>query len=67
MEIIIIYISDVSDFIKFITSNTFVNKSLFIIEFIVYDKQTNLITHLHWFGKFTNLSVFHIFLVSALQ
>ncbi|CAB5348510.1 unnamed protein product [Rhizophagus irregularis] len=56
------YTPDVSDFTKFITSGIFVDKSLFIIEFMIYGKQANLITHPCQFGKSTNLSMLYTFL-----
>ncbi|GET03140.1 AAA family ATPase [Rhizophagus clarus] len=51
-----------SDFVKFITSSIFVDKSLFIMEFMIYGKQANLITRPHQFGKTTNLSMLYAFL-----
>jgi hypothetical protein len=56
------YISDVSDFTKFITSGIFVDKSLFIMEFMIYGEQANLITRPRQFGKSTNLSMLYTFL-----
>ncbi|GET50477.1 AAA family ATPase [Rhizophagus irregularis DAOM 181602=DAOM 197198] len=56
------YIPDVSDFAKFITSGIFVDKSLFIMEFMIYGEQANLITRPHQFGKSTNLSMLYTFL-----
>ncbi|RGB25410.1 hypothetical protein C1646_667276 [Rhizophagus diaphanus] len=59
------YIPDVSDFVKFITSGTFVDKSLFIMEFMIYGEQANLITRPHQFGKSTNLSMLYTFLTPS--
>ncbi|CAI2197403.1 4194_t:CDS:2, partial [Funneliformis geosporum] len=56
-----------SDFIKFITSGTFVDKSLFIMEFMIYGQRANLITRPRRFGKTTNLSMLHTFLSSRPQ
>ncbi|POG61647.1 hypothetical protein GLOIN_2v1846929 [Rhizophagus irregularis DAOM 181602=DAOM 197198] len=56
------YTPDVSDFTKFITSGIFVDKSLFIMKFMIYGEQANLITHPRQFGKSTNLSMLYTFL-----
>lgn len=56
------YIPDISDFTKFITSGIFVDKSLFIMEFMIYGEQANLITRPHQFGRSTNLSMLYTFL-----
>lgn len=51
---------------QFITANTiFVDKSLFIMKFMVYGEHASLITRPHQFGKSTNLSILNDFL--ALQ
>ncbi|CAG8607437.1 3418_t:CDS:2 [Ambispora gerdemannii] len=51
-----------SDFFKFITSGVFVDKSLFIIEFMIYSERAILITRPRRFGKSTNLSMLYTFL-----
>ncbi|RIA95611.1 hypothetical protein C1645_733909 [Glomus cerebriforme] len=61
------YTPDVSEFSKFITtSTTFVDKSLFIMEFMIYGEQVNLITRPRQFGKSTNLSMLNDFLTPPL-
>ncbi|RIA99182.1 hypothetical protein C1645_811649 [Glomus cerebriforme] len=61
------YTPDVSEFSKFITTKTtFVDKSLFIMEFMIYGKQASLITCPRQFGKSTNLSILNDFLASPL-
>ncbi|CAB4408267.1 unnamed protein product [Rhizophagus irregularis] len=56
------YNPDESDFTKFITSGIFIDKSLFIMEFMIYGEQANLITRPRQFGKSTNLSMLYTFL-----
>jgi len=56
-----------TDFVEFITSGTFVDKSLFIVEFMVYSTHANLITRPRRFGKSTNLSMLYTFLAPALS
>ncbi|CAG8471214.1 5667_t:CDS:10 [Ambispora gerdemannii] len=51
-----------SNFFKFVTSGVFVDKSLFIIEFMIYSERAILITRPRWFGKSTNLSMLYTFL-----
>jgi len=51
-----------SDFSTFINSGTFIDKSLFIMEFMIYGKQATLITRPRRFGKSTNLLMLHTFL-----
>ena len=51
-----------SEFKKFVTSDTFVDKSLFILEFVIFGKRANLITRPRRFGKSTNLSMLETFL-----
>ena len=51
-----------SEFKKFMTSGTFVDKSLFIMEFMIYGQRANLITRPRRFGKSTNLSMLQTFL-----
>ncbi|CAG8616981.1 3411_t:CDS:2, partial [Ambispora leptoticha] len=50
-----------SDFFKFVTSGVFVDKSLFIIEFMIYSERAILITRPRRFGKSTNLSMLYTF------
>ncbi|CAB5365355.1 unnamed protein product [Rhizophagus irregularis] len=51
-----------SEFKKFVTSGTFVDKSLFIMEFMIFGKRSNLIIRPRRFGKSTNLSMLETFL-----
>ncbi|CAB4399612.1 unnamed protein product [Rhizophagus irregularis] len=51
-----------SVFEKFMTSGTFVDKSLFIVEFMIFGQRANLITRPRRFGKSTNLSMLETFL-----
>jgi hypothetical protein len=51
-----------SDFSTFINSGTFIDKSLFIMEFMIYGSQASLITRPRRFGKSTNLLMLHTFL-----
>ncbi|CAG8603742.1 2701_t:CDS:2 [Rhizophagus irregularis] len=51
-----------SEFEKFVTSGTFVDKSLFIMEFMIFGKRANLIIRPRRFGKSTNLSMLETFL-----
>uniref|UniRef100_U9TUA3 Uncharacterized protein n=1 Tax=Rhizophagus irregularis (strain DAOM 181602 / DAOM 197198 / MUCL 43194) TaxID=747089 RepID=U9TUA3_RHIID len=51
-----------SEFKKFVTSGTFVDKSLFIMEFMIFGKRANLIIRPRRFGKSTNLSMLETFL-----
>ena len=51
-----------SVFKKFVTSGTFVDKSLFIMEFMIYGQRANLIIRPRRFGKSTNLSMLETFL-----
>ncbi|RIA87459.1 hypothetical protein C1645_740101 [Glomus cerebriforme] len=61
------YTPDVSEFSKFITTNTtFVDKSLFIMEFMIYGDEASLITRPRRFGKSTNLSMLSDFLTPPL-
>ncbi|RIA85819.1 hypothetical protein C1645_857259 [Glomus cerebriforme] len=60
------YVPGISEFSGFIKSGIFVDKSLFIMEFMVYGKKANLITRPHQFGKSTNLSMLHAFLAPSL-
>jgi len=61
------YTPGVSEFAKFITtSTTFVDKSLFIMEFMIYGEQASLITRPRRFGKSTNLSMLNDFLAPPL-
>lgn len=53
------YTPGVSEFSKF---GTFIDKSLFIMEFMIYGDQANLITRPRRFGKSTNLSMLNDFL-----
>jgi hypothetical protein len=59
------YAPGVSEFVKFITSSTFVDKSLFIMEFMIYGGHANLITRPRRFGKSTNLSMLYTFLAPS--
>ena len=56
-----------TDFVKFVTSGTFVDKSLFIVEFMVYSAHANMITRPRRFGKSTNLSMLYTFLAPPLS
>ncbi|KAF0356340.1 DUF1703-domain-containing protein [Gigaspora margarita] len=51
-----------SDFLNFIQSGVFVDKSLFIIEYMIYSERAILITRPRRFGKSTNLSMLYTFL-----
>ncbi|CAG8631102.1 26300_t:CDS:2 [Gigaspora rosea] len=51
-----------SDFLNFIRSNVFVDKSLFIIEYMIYSERAILITRPRRFGKSTKLSMLYTFL-----
>ncbi|GES81647.1 AAA family ATPase [Rhizophagus clarus] len=51
-----------SEFKKFVISGTFVDKSLFIMEFMIYGQRAILITRPRRFGKSTNLSMLQTFL-----
>ncbi|PKC56819.1 DUF1703-domain-containing protein [Rhizophagus irregularis] len=57
-----VYSLDESEFKKFVTSGTFVDKSLFIMEFMIFGKRANLIIRPRRFGKSTNLSMLETFL-----
>ncbi|PKC06227.1 DUF1703-domain-containing protein [Rhizophagus irregularis] len=57
-----VYSLDESEFKKFVTSGTFVDKSLFIMEFMIFGKRSNLIIRPRRFGKSTNLSMLETFL-----
>ncbi|CAB4401446.1 unnamed protein product [Rhizophagus irregularis] len=57
-----VYSLDESEFKKFVTSGTFVDKSLFIMEFMIFGQRANLVTRPRRFGKSTNLSMLETFL-----
>ncbi|CAG8722425.1 11019_t:CDS:2, partial [Dentiscutata heterogama] len=51
-----------SNFLNFVMSGVFVDKSLFIIEYMIYSERAILITRPRRFGKSTNLSMLYTFL-----
>jgi hypothetical protein len=51
-----------SEFKEFVTSGTFVDIYLFIMEFMIYGQRANLITRPRRFGKSTNLLMLKTFL-----
>ncbi|CAG8464925.1 17579_t:CDS:2 [Rhizophagus irregularis] len=57
-----VYSLDESEFKKFVTSGTFVDKSLFIMEFMIFGQRANLVTRPRRFRKSTNLSMLETFL-----